>query len=82
MSIKPCNICKSTFPYHLLSQYIPLYWLDTDFISFEWDFTQTSMPFFNPSIWGGGQGSLPPGSFLRELKTVGTRLLKLCDFYC
>ena len=31
---------------------------------------------------GGGGENLPPGIFCYSLKTVGDRLLKLCDFYC
>ena len=43
-------------------------------------FTPKKIILFNLSLyWGGGT---PQGSFFHISKTVGARLLKLCDFYC
>ena len=36
--------------------------------------------YFNPNLYGGG--ICPKAVFCYSSKTVGARLLKLCDFYC
>ena len=51
------------------------------------DFVYQSMwiVHFNPNLYGGagGGGKFAPRQFFcHSSKTVGTRFLKLCDFYC